>query len=173
MGMQIGKLMGASLVIGTSTNAQRRARLEEFSCDLALDFGDPKWPEQVKEGTGGKGVDLIVDMVSGGVANQNLEVAALLGRIVNVGRLGGMTGEFNFDLHALKRIDYIGVTFRTRSLDEIREINRLMRADLWPTVEAGKLSLPIYETYPLDDIAEALALMRSNQHFGKIVISIG
>ena len=56
-----------------------------------------------------------------------------------------MTGEFNFDLHALKRIDYIGVTFRTRSLDEIREINRLMRADLWPTVEAGKLSLPIYE----------------------------
>ena len=124
-------------------------------------------------GTGGKGVDLIVDMVSGGVASQNLEAAALLGRVVNVGRLGGMTGGFNFDLHALKRIDYTGVTFRTRSLDEIREINRLMRADLWPTVEAGKLSLPIYETYPLDDIAEALALMRSNQHFGKIVISIG
>ena len=124
-------------------------------------------------GTGGKGVDLIVDMVSGGVANQNLEAAALLGRIVNVGRLGGMTGEFNFDLRALKRIDYIGVTFRTRSLNEIRDINRLMRADLWPIVEAGKLSLPIYETYPLDDIAEALALMRSNQHFGKIVISIG
>jgi NADPH2:quinone reductase len=173
MGMQIGKLIGASLVIGTSTNAQRRARLKEFSCDLALDSGDPKWPEQVKEGTGGKGVDLVVDMVSGGVANQNLAAAALLGRIVNVGRLGGMTGEFNFDLHALKRIDYIGVTFRTRSFAEIREINRLMRADLWPTVEAGKLSLPIYETYPLDDIAEALALMRSNQHFGKIVISIG
>jgi NADPH2:quinone reductase len=62
---------------------------------------------------------------------------------------GGMTGEFNFDLHALKRID------------------------LWPTVEAGKLSLPIYETYPLDDITAALALMRSNQHFGKVVISIG
>ena len=48
-------------------------------------------------------------MVSGGVANQNLEAAVLLGRIVYVGRLGGMTGEFNFDLHALKRIDYIGV----------------------------------------------------------------
>jgi Zinc-binding dehydrogenase len=84
MGMQIGKLMGASLMIGTSTNAQRRARLKEFSCDLALDSGDRKWPEQVKEGTGGKGVDLIVDMVSGGVASQNLEAAALLGRVVNV-----------------------------------------------------------------------------------------
>ena len=69
-------------------------------------------------------------------------------------------------------VSTISAFFRTRWLDEIREINRLMRADLWPTVEAGKLSLPIYETYPLDDIAEALALMRSNQHFGKIVISI-
>ena len=48
-----------------------------------------------------------------------------------------------------------------------------MRAELWPTVEAGKLSLPIYETYPLDGITAALALMRSNQHFGKVVISIG
>jgi NADPH:quinone reductase len=114
--------------------------------------------EQVKEATGGKGVDLIVDMVSGGAANRNLEAAALLGRIVNVGRLGGMSGDFNFDLHALKRIDYIGVTFRTRTLEEIREITRLMRADLLPAVETGKLSLPIYATYPLDDIADQLIL---------------
>jgi NADPH2:quinone reductase len=171
MGMQIGKLMGASVVIGTSTNPQRRARLKEFGCDHALDTGDPKWPEEAKTATGGKGVDVIVDMVSGSVANQNLEAAAVLGRIVNVGRLGGNAGEFNFDVHALKRIDYIGVTFRTRSLDEIREINRLMRADLWPAVEAGRLSLPIYKTYPLEEIAEALALMRANQHFGKIVIA--
>jgi NADPH:quinone reductase len=172
MGMQIGKLMGASLVIGTSTNPQRRARLKEFGCDLALDSGDSKWPEAVKKATGDKGVDVIVDMVSGAVASQNLDAAAVLGRIVNVGRLGGNTGAFNFDVHALKRIDYIGVTFRTRSIDEIREINRLMRADLWPAVEAGKLSLPIYKTYKLGDIADALALMKANQHFGKIVISI-
>src|ERR1700691_1964556 len=83
MGMQIGKLMGASLVMGTSTNPQRRARLSELGCDLALDSGDPKWPEAVKKATGGKGVDLIVDLVSGGVANQNLEAAAILGRIVH------------------------------------------------------------------------------------------
>ena len=47
-----------------------------------------------------------------------------------------------------------------------------MRADLWPAVESGQLSLPIYKTYPLDEIADALALMRANEHFGKIVISI-
>ena len=111
-------------------------------------------------------------MISGSVVNQNLDAAAVLGRIVNVGRLGGNKGEFNFDVHALKRIDYIGVTFRTRSLDEIAEINRLLRADLWPSVEAGRLSLPIHKTFLLDDIADALSLMRANQHFGKIAISI-
>ena len=172
MGMQIGKLMGASLVIGTSTNRERRARLAEFGCDLALDSSDPTWPDQVKKATAGKGVDLIVDLVSAPVANQNLEAASILGRIVNVGRLGGMKGEFDFDKPALKRIDSIGVTFRTRSAEVVREINRLMRADLWPAIEAGKLSLPIYKTFRLAEIAEALALMRANRHFGKIVISV-
>ena len=172
MGMQIGKLMGAALVVGTSTNADRRARLHEFGCDLALDSADPGWPDQAKNATGGKGVDLIVDLVSAPVANQNLEAASILGRIVNVGRLGGMKGEFDFDKHALKRIDYIGVTFRTRSAEEVREINRRMRADLWPAIEAGKLSLPIHKTYKLADIGEALALMRANRHFGKVVISV-
>jgi NADPH:quinone reductase len=172
MGMQIGKLMGASLVIGTSTNAERRARLAEYGCDLALDSSDASWPERVKEATGGKGVDLIVDLVSAPVANANLDAASILGRIVNVGRLGGMKGEFDFDKHALKRIDYIGVTFRTRKPEEVREINRLMRADLWPALDAGKLSLPIYKSFRLAEIAEALALMRANRHFGKVVISI-
>ncbi len=171
MGLQIGKLMGASLVMGTSTNPERRARLTEFGCDLALDSRDPNWPQQVKQATGGKGVDLIVDQVSASVANQNLDAAKILGRIVNVGRLGGMTGEFNFDMHAAKRIDYIGVTFRTRSLEEVREVVRLMRADLWPAVEAGKLSMPIDKTFAFDDIAEALEMMRANRHFGKIVIA--
>ena len=172
MGMQIAKILGASLVLGTSTNAERRARLAEYGCDVAIDTTDSSWPDRVKAATDGKGVDLIVDLVSGGVANGNLAAAALLGRIVNVGRLGGMKGEFDFDLHALKRIDYIGVTFRTRSTEEVREINRLMRADLWPAIEAGKLSLPIYKTYKLAAIDDALSLMRANQHFGKIVIAV-
>ena len=172
MGLQIGKFMGASLVMGTSTNPGRRARLKEFGCDLAIDTTDPKWPEVVKKATADKGVDLIVDMVSGGVANGNMEAAAVLGRIVNVGRLGGMKGEFNFDLHALKRIDYIGVTFRTRTPEEVRAIVKAARADLWPAIEAGKLSLPIDRTFPLAQAAEALAHMKANAHFGKIVLVV-
>jgi len=170
MGLQIAKLKGARLVMGTSTNAGRRARLAEFGADLAIDTTQPEWSEEVVKATDKKGVDLIVDQVSASVANQNMKASAVLGRIVNVGRLGGFKGEFDFDLHAMKRIDYIGVTFRTRSVEEVREIVRAMRADLWGHVESGKLKLPIDRTFPLDKAAEALAHMRANAHFGKIAL---
>jgi NADPH2:quinone reductase len=172
MGLQIAKLKGAQKVMGTSTNAKRRERLKEFGADLAIDTTRPDWSEEVLEATAKKGVDLIVDQVSASVANQNMKAAAVLGRIVNVGRLGGFKGEFDFDLHAMKRIDYIGVTFRTRSVEEVREIVRAMRADLWSHVESGKLKLPIDRTFPLDQAAAALAHMRANAHFGKIVLTV-
>src|SRR5580765_2495365 len=115
MAMQIAKLKGAKMVIGSSTDETRRGRLNEFGADLAIDSSDPAWVDQVLKATGGEGVDLIVDQVSGPVANQNLKATRVKGRIVNVGRLGGTHGDFNFDLHAARRINYIGVTFRTRT----------------------------------------------------------
>jgi NADPH2:quinone reductase len=172
MGMLIAKLRGARLVIGSSTNDARRQRLKEFGADLAIDSKDPGWADAVLEATGGKGVNLVVDMLAGSVINQNMKAAALLGRIVNVGRLGGAKAEFDLDLHALRRIDFIGVTFRTRTLDEIREIVRRMRADLWDAVSAGKLNLPIDKVFPLDQAAAAQAHMRANAHFGTIALSV-
>lgn len=171
MALQIAKLKGAGLVIGTSTNAERRAKLAAFGADLAVNSRDASWADEVLKATGGKGVDLIVDQLSGYVANDNLKATKILGRIVNVGRMGGFKGEFDFDLHAARRIDYIGVTFRTRTVEEIREINRLVHEDLWPLLEAGKLALPIDRTFPLEKAAEALAHMKANAHFGKIVLT--
>jgi len=170
MGLQIAKLKGAQPVMGSATNDARRARLKEFGADLAIDTRDEKWPEAVLAATGGKGVNLTVDMVSGPGVNQIMRATAVLGRIVNVGRLGGQKAEFDFDLHAMKRIDYIGVTFRTRSAEEVREIVRLMKADLWDAVTAGKLALPIDRTFPLDDAIAAQQHMKANQHFGKIAL---
>ena len=172
MAIQIARLKGAGTVIATSRDAGRRARLAEVGADLVLDPGNPQWVEQAREATGGKGVDLTIDQVSGSLANQTMQAAAVLGRIVNVGRLGGFTAEFDFDLHALKRIDYIGVTFRTRSVEEVRAINAAMRADIWEAVEDGTLSLPIDRTFPLEQAAEAQAHMRANAHFGKIVLTV-
>jgi len=172
MGLQIAKFLGAKPVIGSATNDERRGRLKEFGADVAVDTRDPAWPDQVLAATGGKGVDVVVDMLSGPVVAQTMKAMAVLGRIVNVGRLAGTKAEFDFDLHALRRIDYIGVTFRTRSLEEVREIGRGMRADLWDAVEAGKLMLPIDRRFPLTEAVEAQAHMRANRHFGKIILTM-
>jgi len=170
MAMQIAKFKGAKLVIGSSTDATRRGRLKEFGADLAVDSKDPGWVDQVLKATNGEGVDLIVDQVSGPVANQNLKATKVKGRIVNVGRLGGTHGDFNFDLHAARRIQYIGVTFRTRSIEEIRDIFNEVQKDIWPAVESRKLQLPIDKVFAFDDIGKAFERMEANQHLGKIVV---
>ena len=156
MAMQIAKLKGASLVIGSSTDAMRRSRLKEFGADLAVDSSDAGW----------------VDQVSGKVASQNLAATRIKGRIVNVGRLGGTRAEFNFDLHAARRISYIGVTFRTRSIEEIREIFDEVKKDIWGAVESRKLQLPIDRVFSFDDIGKAFEHMEANKHLGKIVVTL-
>ncbi len=171
MGLQIARLLGAGLVIGSSTSVARRARLKEFGADLAIDSADPAWPRAVQEATGGKGVDLAIDQVSGAQFNQLMEAMAVRGRIVNVGRLGGASAPFDFNLHAFKRLRYTGVTFRTRSADEVRVLNAAMLADLSQALRAGQLRLPIDTRFALEDAAAALARMAANAHFGKIALA--
>ena len=172
MGMQIAKFIGASFVVGTSTDAARRGRLKEFGADLAVDTKDPGWADAVLAATGGKGVNLVVDQVSAATINAAMRCTAILGRIVNVGRLGGMKGEFDFDTHATRRIAYIGVTHRTRSREEIRTEYAAMKRDLWDGVQAGRFAIPIDKVFPLEQAVEALAHMKANRHFGKIVLSV-
>jgi NADPH2:quinone reductase len=172
MAMQIAKFKGAKLVVGSSTDATRRGRLHEFGADLAIDSSDPGWVDQVLKATNGDGVDLIVDQVSGKIANQNLAATKIKGRIVNVGRLGGTHADFNFDLHAARRINYIGVTFRTRTIEEVRAIFDEVRKDIWGAVESRKLQLPIDRVFKFDDIGAAFAHMEANKHLGKIVVTL-
>jgi NADPH2:quinone reductase len=172
MGLQIARLLGAGKVIGTSTHAARRARLAEFGADLALDPTQSDWHQQVLEATGGKGVEVIVDQVTGKDFPKTMQAAAIGGRIVNLGRLAGAGGEFDFQLHALRRISYIGVTFRTRSVPEVREVNTRMLADLGEAIAQRRLRLPIDSRFPLAQAGEALARMGANQHFGKIVLTV-
>ena len=172
MAVQIAKYKGAKLVIGSSTDPTRRGRLKAFGADLAIDSSNPGWVDQVLAATNGEGVNLIVDQVSGKVANQNLAATRIKGRIVNVGRLGGTHADFNFDLHAARRIHYIGVTFRTRTIDEIREIFDEVKKDIWPAVEQRKLQLPIDRVFAFDDIGLAFAHMEANRHLGKIVVTL-
>lgn len=172
MGLQIARELGATLVIGSSTDAARRDRLAAFGAHAVVDTGDRDWTGRVLEHTGGRGADVVIDMLSGPVVNEAMSATALGGTIVNVGRLAGKAAPFDFDLHALRRIRYVGVTFRTRTAEQVGEITRRMLADLSAPLAQGRLQLPIDRVYPLDQAPQALAHMRANAHFGKIVLAV-
>jgi NADPH2:quinone reductase len=172
MAQQIAKEMGAAWVAGTSQNAERRSRLQAFGADLALDSSDPQWVELLLAATERHGVDLTIDQLAGPDFERTMRATRIAGRIVNVGRLAGAQANFDFDLHALRRLSYIGVTFRTRTREEVRDIGRKVRIDLFPALQRGRLRLPIDRVYPFDEITTALERMRENRHFGKIVLRV-
>jgi NADPH2:quinone reductase len=171
MTLQLARLKGARIIAGSSTLANRRARLREFGATHVVDPAQSSWAEELIEATGGKGVDLVVDMIAGASVNLSMKAAAVRGRMINVGRLGGAKADFDFDLHAAKRLDYIGVTFRTRTIAEVREIVARMHADLWDGVRSRRLFLPIDSRFSLADAAAAHKRMAANAHFGKIVLN--
>lgn len=173
MGLQIAKALGAGLVIGTSTSPNKRARLAEFGADLAVDTHSPDWVAQVLEATGGHGVDLVVDQLAGPLIRGTFQATRIGGRVVNVGRLAGLKGEFDFDLHALRRIHYVGVTFRTRNAAQVEAIIALATQALGPALAAGRLRLPVDQVLALEDGPAALRTMADDLHFGKIVLTPG
>lgn len=167
--IRIARLMGAGRVIATARDAGKHARLAAMGADLALDpSGD--WISRIRAATDGKGADIIIDMVTGPQLRETMQASAILGRIVNVGRLGGLEAQIDLDLHSRDRISLIGATFRTRSLAEIGEIVMRVRDDLWPFVETGELALPIDRAFALSEAVEAHRWMSSDRHFGKIVL---
>ena len=172
MGLQIAKHLGAKLVIGTSTKQEKFAKLQHIGADLVVNSKDKDWVDQVLQATNNDGVDLIIDQLSGYTINENMRASKVKGTIVNVGRLAGGNTEFNCDLHALRRINYQGVTFRTRSISEIREVYSKMWTDCSNLVSLGKLSLPIDKIFEFNDVADALNCMRDNQHFGKLILKL-
>ena len=173
MTMQVAREWGAACVIGSSTQATRRARLCEYGAHHVIDTTDPSWPEQLLELTAGRGVDLLVDFLAGPLVNDAMRATAIGGCIVNVGRMAGDMGSFDFDLHSLRRIRYEGTTFRTRSVEQVGAIAAALEPALWPALRAGRLRLPIDSVWPLGRLGEAYEHMRRNRHFGKIVIRPG
>jgi NADPH2:quinone reductase len=169
---QIAKARGARPVIGTSTSDDKLAVLRSRGLDVGVNSRTEDVVERVRAETGGRGADLVIDMLGAPVINQNMHAAAVKGRIVDVGRMGGLKGEIDLDLHSLKRISFIGVTFRTRGVEEIQAIIRAMVDDIWPDVAAGRIRLPVDRVFALDAIDDAYAHMRANAHLGKIVIAV-
>ena len=172
IGLQISKRLGASLTIGSSTNEKRRARLKEFGADVVIDTSTDVWLKTLLDATDGKGVDILIDMLSGDYVNKNMEATKVNGHLINIGRLAGMNGNFDYDLHAKRRLNYIGTTGRTRSIDENEKVAHLANKDLWNFVLDGKIRHHIDQIFPLKDAKAALEIMNNNKHFGKLVLLV-
>lgn len=171
MGLRIAKALGAGLVIGSSTSPQKRARLADFGADLTVDTGEAGWADQILAATEGKGVDLVIDQLAGPLFNDTMRATRIGGRIVNVGRMAGERATVDFDLHSMRRITYVGVTFRTRSGREVVELVQRARADLGEAMARGDLVLPVDARFPLTEAAAAFERLAANRHFGKIVLT--
>lgn len=172
MALQIAKEMGATWVAASSTDSARRTQLARFGADYAFDSNDPEWAPRLMAATENQGADLTIDQLAGPHFERAMRATRIGGHIVNVGRLAGAQAGFDFDLHALRRLHYVGVTFRTRSRGEVREIGRRMRIDLGPALQRGRLRLPIDRVLPLEELPAALRVMHENRHFGKLVLRV-
>jgi NADPH2:quinone reductase len=128
--------------------------------------------EAVLAATDGKGVDVIIDHVGASQLADHLRSMALKGRLVSVGRLGGRVGELDLDLMALRRLRLIGVTFRTRTLEERIAIAQRCAHDLLPALADGRLRPLIDRVFPLEEALEAQGYMASDAQIGKIVLRV-
>lgn len=172
MGMQIAQELGASKIIGTSTSAERRARLPEFGADLVLDSQSNSWVEEVLEATDGAGVDLVLDMIAGPTVSDSMRALRIGGRMVNIGRVAGETSEVDLDLHSMRRITYVGTTFRTRTHDQVIDVVDAAHTALAAALKDHRLSMPVEHVFRLEDALPAFDVMAENRHFGKIVIEV-
>lgn len=170
MCLQVARVLGAGTIIGTSTHLSSRERLVALGATDVVCSQDEDWVAQVQGITQGRGVDLVIDFLAGPFINGTMQATCLNGTIVNVGRMAGEQGEFDFDLHSLRRIVYKGMTFRTRSNEDIGHIAAQAQQALWPALARKEMGLPIAQRFALTELPDALACMRANQHVGKIVI---
>jgi NADPH2:quinone reductase len=170
--IQIAALLGAKPIIATTRSAAKIEKLRPYGVDVAIDTSRQSQVDAVMDATSKKGVDVIIDCVGGTVFEANLASLAVKGRLVNIGRLGSNTAQFDMSQLWLKRLKLIGVTFRTRSEEERLACIEACARDLLAPLAAGKLRWPIERTFPLEQLAEAHAYMERDQHFGKLVITI-
>ena len=173
VGVQIALCAGAAAVVGTSRSAAKRAQLVDVIGEARFTAVDPaELVETVRERSSGHGADVLVDNVGASAFADNLTVAAIGGRIVQVGRLGGRRATVDLDELARKRVELIGVTFRTRSAAERVEVARTAWARMGVAVESGAVRPVVHATYPLDEVPAAYEALATDAHLGKLVITV-
>lgn len=170
-GLQIARRLGAAMIFGTVAIDSHRDRVRQLGADVVLGADDDVVGAVLAE-TAGRGVDLIIDHVGGPDLARNLAALAVGGRLVSVGRLGPTVGPIDLDLVARQRLTIIGVSFRSRSIEEYAAVAQAMWADLGTGLADGSLAPVCDRVFPLAEADQAQAYMEQNRHFGKIVLSV-
>jgi putative PIG3 family NAD(P)H quinone oxidoreductase len=159
-------------VITTVGSEEKREASLALGADVAINYRTEDFVELTKTATNGKGADVIVDLIAGDYVEKNYRAAAMDGRIVQIGTQNGVVKELNLMPLLLKRLTHTGSTLRARSVEDKAQIAAELELKVWPLLERGALKPQIFQTFPLEQAAQAHALMESSTHIGKIMLTL-
>ena len=169
--IQLAVRWGAT-VFGTAGSADKCAACERLGAARCVNYRDEDFVAVLREVTGGRGVDVILDMVGGEYVARNLSLLAEDGRLVQIAVLQGSKATVDAALLMRRRLTFTGSTLRPRPVAEKARIAAALEAHVWPWLEAGDVRPQIFRTFPLARAADAHALMESSAHVGKIVLTM-
>ena len=168
--IQLARAWGAT-VIATAGSDEKCAACIELGASHAINYKTQDFVAEVQRITNGRGADVVLDMVAGDYVAREVECLAEDGRLLIIAVQGGVKSSFNAGLVLRRRLTITGSTLRPRSVEFKAAIAQSLRSRVWPLIEQGKVRPVIYQTFDAGDAAAAHALMESNQHTGKIVLT--
>jgi putative PIG3 family NAD(P)H quinone oxidoreductase len=169
--IQLASIRGAR-VLATAGSPEKVRACERLGAARGINYHTEDFVEVVRAETGGKGVDVILDIVAGEYVARNLEAAAVEGRIVVISLLGGNRAEIKMNLILTKRLTLTGSTLRGRTVAQKGAVAAAVRENIWPLLSAGRARPVIHATFPLAEASEAHRLMETSSHIGKIVLTV-
>jgi NADPH:quinone reductase len=170
--IQLAEARGARVFATAGSEAKCQA-CRDLGAELAINYRDEDFVEAVRETTGKRGVDVILDMVGGDYIPRNVKALANDGRLVMIAFLGGPVAELNFAQVMARRLTLTGSTLRPQSVEAKARIAADLAREVWPLLDAGRIAPVLDQTFPLERAAEAHARMESSAHVGKIVLTVG
>jgi NADPH2:quinone reductase len=168
--IQLAKAMGAHVLVTAGSDEKCQACLD-LGADHAINYKTSDFAERVLALTQGRGVDVILDMVAGSYVAREVGCLAEDGRLVIIAVQGGIDASFDASLVLRKRLKITGSTLRPRPVAFKAAIAAQLKAEVWPLLEAGSVRVQIFKTFAAADAAQAHALMESNAHIGKIMLT--
>jgi len=168
--VQLARAWGAR-TLGTSRSAEKLGRAAPLGLDVAIDTSREDFADAVQRGTGGRGVDVVLDLVGGPALEGNLKALTVRGRMIVVGLTAGRSAPLDLGLVLSKRLTIVGTALRSRTLEEKAALTRDFEREVMPLLAAGRVAPVLDRVFPMAEVAEAHRVMEANAHFGKIVLA--